>query len=186
MRMKLLSFAIGLACGVFLTVPPARAFEAPAGPVVVTIVGGISETNRGPYDEAEDKLFGYHEYSFDRAAEFDLAMLEAFGLHDVAIAYDGWPAPIRFEGPRLVDLLDAVGAQGEAITLVALDGYAERIAWDELAAYDWFLATRRDGHHLSIGRHGPTWLVYDRGAGHRYTAEDEARWPWAVFLIVVE
>ena len=41
MRMKLLSLAIGLACGVFLAVPPARALEAPAGPVVVTVVGFV-------------------------------------------------------------------------------------------------------------------------------------------------
>jgi hypothetical protein len=164
----------------------ARALEQPSGPVVVTIVGAISETNRGPFDEAEDEFFAYHEYRFEKAAAFDVAMLEAFGLHAATIAYDGWPAPIRFEGPRLKDLLDAVGATGSTVTAVALDGYAERIAWDELDRYDWILATRRDGHFMTIGRHGPAWLVYDRGAGHRYTADDEARWPWAVFLIVVE
>jgi hypothetical protein len=164
----------------------ADALVEPAGPVVVTVVGAIEATNRGPFDAAADEFFAYHEYTFEKAAEFDLAMLEALGLQAATIAYDGWPAPIRFEGPLLADLLAAVGAHGATVTLVALDGYAERIAWAELDAYRWILATRGNGRFLGIGRHGPTWLVYDRGPEYRYTADDEARWPWAVFLIVVE
>src|SRR5690606_4368776 len=104
----------------------AEALEPPRGLTVVTIVGEIADTNRGPFDEAEDKFFAYHEYRFDRAAAFDLAMLEALGLHEVTIDYDGWPGPIEFAGPRLHDVLDAVGATGTTVTLVALDGYAER------------------------------------------------------------
>jgi hypothetical protein len=166
--------------------PTARALDAPRGQTIVTIVGAIAETNRGPFDEAGDKFFLYHEYKFDKAASFDLAMLEALGVQSVEIAYDGWPAPIRFEGPLLADLLAAVGAQGTTVTLLALDGYAERIEGADIDAYRWILATRSDGAPLPIGGHGPTWLVYDRGADHRYTPDDEARWPWAVFLIVVE
>ena len=166
--------------------PTVLALDAPQGQTIVTIVGAISETNRGPFDEAEDKFFLYHEYKFDRAASFDLAMLESLGMETVEIAYDGWPAPIRFEGPLLADLLAAVGAHGNSVTLLALDGYAERIEGADIDAYRWVLATRSDGTPLPIGGHGPAWLVYDRGAGHRYTQDDEARWPWAVFLIVVE
>jgi hypothetical protein len=166
--------------------PAARALDAPQGQTIVTIVGAISETNRGPYDPDRDKFFGYHEYMFDKAASFDLAMLEALGMETAEIEYEGWPAPIRFEGPLLADLLAAVGAEGTAVTLLALDGYAERIEGADIEVYRWILATRGDGTPLPIGGHGPAWLVYDRGADHRYTAEDEARWPWAVFLIVVE
>ena len=165
---------------------PALALDAPQGQAIVTVVGAITETNRGPFDEAEDKFFLYHEYKFDKAASFDLAMLEALGTQSVEIAYDGWPAPIRFDGPLLADLLDAVGAHGTSVTLLALDGYAERIEGADIEAYRWILATRANGSPLPIGGHGPTWLVYDRGADHRYTPDDEARWPWAVFLIVVE
>ena len=165
---------------------PALALDAPQGQAIVTVVGAIAETNRGPFDEAEDKFFLYHEYKFENAASFDLAMLEALGTQSVEIAYDGWPAPIRFDGPLLADLLDAVGAHGTSVTLLALDGYAERIEGADIEAYRWILATRANGSPLPIGGHGPTWLVYDRGTDHRYTPDDEARWPWAVFLIVVE
>lgn len=165
---------------------PASALDAPQGQTIVTIVGAIAETNRGPYDPDEDKFFGYHEYKFENAASFDLAMLEALGLQTAEIAYDGWPAPIRFEGPLLADLLAAVGAHGKSVTLLALDGYAERIEGADIDAWRWILATRGNGTPLPIGGHGPTWLVYDRGSDHRYTSDDEARWPWAVFLIVVE
>jgi len=164
----------------------ALALDAPQGQTIVTIVGAISETNRGPFDEAEDKFFLYHEYKFEKAAAFDLAMLEALGMQSTEIAYEGWPAPIRFDGPLLADLLAAVGAHGNSVTLLALDGYAERIEGADIDAWRWILATRSDGRPLPIGGHGPTWLVYDRGPDHRYTPDDEARWPWAVFLIVVE
>ena len=166
--------------------PAAWALDAPQGQTIVTVVGAISETNRGPYDPDADKVFGYHEYTFDKAASFDLAMLEALGMQSAEIAYDGWPAPIRFEGPLLADLLAAVGAHGTSVTMLALDGYAERIEGPDIEAYRWILATRGNGMPLPIGGHGPTWLVYDLGSDHRYTPDDEARWPWAVFLIVVE
>ncbi len=158
----------------------------PTGPAILTVVGSIDSSNRGPCDPNDDKFFGYHEYSFDKAVQFDATILESLGMHAATIGYEGWPAPARFEGPLLVDLLAAVGAHGTSVTAIALDGYAERIEWSGLDAYRWILATRRDGEFLPIGGHGPTWLVYDRGPDRRYTPDDEARWPWAVFLIVVE
>jgi hypothetical protein len=161
---------------------PAR----PAGAVVLTVIGGIAGTNRPPYAESEDVFISYHEYRFEAAFEFDRLMLEALGMHEVTIAYDGWPAPIRFEGPLLRDILDAVGAEGDTVTLVALDGYAERIEPGELDGQDWILALRGNGRDLGIGQHGPSWLVYQPRDGRPATAADEARWPWAVFLILVE
>ncbi|MEX0807181.1 MAG: hypothetical protein WD044_00495 [Dongiaceae bacterium] len=166
----------------------ARAGEIapPTGPVIVSVIGEIETTNRPPFDEFEDAFFGYHEYRFDKALAFDLAMLEALGMHEATIDYDGWPHPIRFEGPLLRDVLDAAGATGDTITLVALDGYAERVERRELDDQDWILAIRGDGQDLGIGQHGPSWLVYQRRDGATVTTEDEARWPWAVFLIAIE
>jgi hypothetical protein len=180
---------IGLVLAGLLVGPdPLRAEEParPAGAVVLTVIGEIAATNRPPYAESEDVFIGYHEYRFEAAFEFDRAMLEALGMHEATIAYDGWPAPIRFEGPLLRDILDAVGAEGDTVTLVALDGYAERIEPGELDGQDWILALRGNGRELGIGQHGPSWLVYQPRDGRPATAEDEARWPWAVFLIAVE
>jgi hypothetical protein len=161
---------------------PAR----PSDAVMLTVIGRIAGTNRPAYSESEDAFIGYHEYRFERAFEFDRPMLEALGMLEATIAYDGWPAPIRFEGPHLRAILDLVGAEGDSVTLVALDGYAERIEWSELDEQDWILALRSNGRDLGIGQHGPSWLVYKPRDGRLATGDDEARWPWAVFLIVVE
>ena len=156
----------------------------PRGPVVLTVAGNIATVNRGPADPLLDPFLTYHEKSFEAAAEFDRAMLEGLGLHEVELTYEGWPETTRFMGPRLVDVLAAAGTKGHAITVTALDGYVEEISAEELTTHDWIVALERDGRPLSIGGRGPLWVVYgvtESIASH----DDEARWPWAVFYIEV-
>jgi hypothetical protein len=158
----------------------------PAGQVVLTVAGAIGATNRGPYDEFEDAFFKHHERKFDKAAAFDLAMLEGLGMHAVDVRYSGWPRAAHFEGPWLKDVLAAAGASGHDIAVLALDGFATEISAADLAAYDWIVAVKRDGRYLDIGQRGPTWIVYARRDGKAFGAEDEQRWPWAAFLIEVK
>src|SRR5215468_1924690 len=140
----------------------AAELKEPAGQVVLTVAGAVGATNRGPYDDFEDGFFKHHERKFDKAAAFDLAMLEGLGMHEVTVAYSAWPRTYRSEGPWLKDVLAAVGASGHDIAVLALDGYAEEISAAELDGYDWILAVKRDGRYLDIGQHGPTWIVYAR------------------------
>jgi hypothetical protein len=163
---------------------PAGNLPAPEGPVLLTIAGQIGIANRGPFDPLEDVFFAYHEKSFAAAAEFDRAMLQSLGSHEIELSYEKWPKAYRFAGPRLVDVLAAAGAEGRAITVTALDGYAEEITADELAGYDWIVALERDGRPLAIGGPGPLWIVY-AVPGIAASEDDEARWPWAVFYIEV-
>ncbi len=169
-----------------LVVLPAFAHaKEPSGPVVLTVVGAIGEANRGPYDDFEDAFFKHHERRFDKAAVFDLAMLEALGVHRITLAYAKWPRPFRFEGPWLKDVLAAAGAEGKSISVLALDGYASEISAADLAAHDWIVAVKRDGRFLDIGGRGPLWIVYARRDGKAIGEEDEQRWPWGAFLIEV-
>lgn len=163
----------------------AKELGRPAGPVVLTVVGAIGETNRGAYDDFEDAFFKFHERRFDKAAVFDIAMLEALGMHEVKLSYAKWPRSFRFEGPWLKDVLAAAGATGKDISVLALDGYASQISVDDLAAEDWIVAVKRDGRYLDIGQHGPLWVVYARRDGTAPGEKDEQRWPWGVFLIDV-
>jgi hypothetical protein len=156
---------------------------APTGLVVLTVAGEIGAANRGPSDPVVDAFFTYHEKSFETAAEFDRAMLEGLGRHEIELSYETWPKAYRFAGPRLVDVLSAAGAEGRAITVTALDGYAEEISADDLAAHDWIVALDVDGRPLGIGQQGPLWIVY--AVPGNATSEDDARWPWAVFYIEV-
>src|SRR5215475_10627261 len=87
----------------------------PTGEVVLTVAGAVGATNRGPYDDFEDAFFKHHDRKFDKAAAFDLAMLEGLGMHEVTVSYDKWPKPFRFEGPWLKDVLAAAGASGRDI-----------------------------------------------------------------------
>ncbi|MSP67239.1 MAG: hypothetical protein EXQ96_03890 [Alphaproteobacteria bacterium] len=137
------------------------------------MVGAIGATNRGPYDDFEDGFFKHHERRFAKAATFDLAMLEALGMHQVTVAYGKWPRPFRFAGPKLKDVL-------------ALDGFASEIGAADLAAEDWMVVVKRDGRYLDIGQRGPLWIVYGRRDGRAISDEDEQRWPWAAFLIDVK
>ncbi|HEY9566472.1 MAG TPA: hypothetical protein VIR38_00160 [Thalassobaculum sp.] len=179
-----------LVAAFLLTALPAGAgaaeLAAPEGAVVVTVAGAIENTNRGAFDPDRDLFLKYHDRSFTKAAAFDRAMLEGLGLHQVEIALDGWPEPVRLEGPRLKDLVAAVGGAGERITLVALDGYASEISRAELEGLDWIVGLRRDGRDLGLGERGPLWIVYSYPDGRKLTAEDELRWPWATFYIEIE
>lgn len=183
-RLMCLLFAGGL---VLLPVS-LRAGElgAPTGPAILTFIGAIEHTNRGPFDAFEDGFFKHHERQFSKAAVFDAAMLEALGTHTVEISYSGFSKPFRFEGPWLKDVLAAVGATGKDIAIVALDGFASEISAADLAAEDWLLAVKRDGRYLDLGQRGPLWVVYARRDGKPLTIEDEQRWPWAAFLIEVK
>ena len=158
----------------------------PAGQVVLTVAGDVGATNRGPYDDFEDGFFKHHERKFDKAAEFDLAMLEGLGMHAVDVAYDKWPKAAHFEGPWLKDVLAAAGAAGKDVSVLALDGFASEISAADVAAYDWIVAVKRDGRYLGIGQRGPLWLVYARRDGKPIGMEDEQRWPWAAFMIEVK
>ncbi len=165
------------------SVTQAEDLRPPTGPVVLTVAGKVSATNRGAFDPFDDAFTNYHERTFDAAAAFDLGMLEGLGLHKVTLQAPDWPRPQVLEGPWLRDVLAAAGAMGDEITTVALDGFAVILSAEDLAAQDWLLAIKRDGAYLGIGERGPAWLVYAPKDGSAPTADDEARWPWAVFFI---
>jgi hypothetical protein len=179
---------LGIAFLLGLAAPAVRAteLEMPNGAVVLTVAGSIQNTNRGPFDPESDLFLKYHERTFTKAAAFDRAMLEALGLHEIEVSIPGWPAPLRLEGPRLRDLVAAVGGAGKTITLVALDGYGSEVSWDDLQALDWIVGLRQDGVDLGLGQRGPLWVVYTYPDGRQLTAEDELRWPWATFYIEID
>jgi hypothetical protein len=156
----------------------------PSGPVVLTLAGETGTANRGPTVPVVDAFLTYHDISFQAAAEFDRAMLESLGTHEIELSYKDWPKAYRFAGPRLADVLAAAGAEGHDITVTALDGYGEDISAEEIADHDWIVALEVDGRPLGIGQSGPLWVVY-AVPGTVASEADESRWPWAAFFIEV-
>jgi hypothetical protein len=159
----------------------------PKGPVVLTIHGKIANTNRGALHEFEDAFFKFGSVSFDRAAQFDLPMLEKLGMKTLSVKYDTWPKAYKFEGPLLADVLKAAGATGQTIKVYALDGYGAEIPVPELRQYGVLLALKADGKYLGLGGRGPTWVVYPRDDKHpALKSHDDAKWVWSALRIEVE
>tara|TARA_R110002110_G_scaffold85816_1_gene223344 strand:- start:88049 stop:88612 length:564 start_codon:yes stop_codon:yes gene_type:complete len=179
--------AVVLAIGISAVISGGAAAELakPTGTVILTIGGAVKYANRAPFDEFDDAFLNANEYSFERAAAFDIAMLEKLGTVTATIKAEPWPRAVTFEGPRLIDVLMAAGWTGSKITTVALDGFAVEITAADLAAHDWILALKADGVPLGVGGHGPAWIVYEVPGG-KPTTTDESRWPWAVFYIAAE
>ncbi|MFN3400701.1 MAG: molybdopterin-dependent oxidoreductase [Ferrovibrio sp.] len=159
----------------------------PKGPVVLTIHGKITNSNRGALNEFEDAFFKFGSVSFDKAAQFDLPMLEKLGMKTLTVKYDTWPKAYTFEGPLLADVLKAAGATGKSIKVYALDGYGAEIPASELQQYGVLLALKADGKYLGLGGRGPTWVVYPRDDKHpALKSHDDAKWVWSALRIEVE
>lgn len=171
---------------VALPAAAAEEINRPAGAVLLTVAGNIEHTNRDAFDKKADPFIAFHERTFEKAVEFDRAMLEGLGMETAEIDFDGWGGPIRFQGPRLAAVLDFVGAGSGQLTTLALDGFGTKISRADIDAHDWILATRGNGRPFGIGQRGPLWLVYDPPGTRKATQQEEGKWPWAIFLIQVE
>ena len=127
--MKALTVLLTLLAAFAVAAPGAAADpKAPAGAVVLTVAGNIGFSNRPAFDPARDSFFKFHERTFERAVQFDRAMLESLGTRQATIDFPGWGGPIRFSGPRLADVLEAAGWRGTQITTLALDGFGTKIS----------------------------------------------------------
>lgn len=180
---RLLAVVLALALG---TAAHAQSLKAPTGPVILTVTGKIALTNRGPFDEPKDALFKNQQVKFERAASFDLAMLEALGTRAITADYPQGGALHKFEGPLLHDVLKAVGASGRTIKVAALDGYSQEIDMTELEQWPILLAVKEDGAYLALGGFGPTRIVFPRRDVPALADRNDDKWVWAVVHIDVD
>ena len=146
-------FAYLMACCLFAS-SAAADLATPRGPVILTVTGNISSPNRGALDPFQDAFFAHDDVTFDKAAAFDLAMLEGLGMKTITTGHHGWPGKFSFEGPLLRDVLAAAGAEGRVAKVVALDGYGADISMERLEKFPVILALKRDGAYLGLGRRG--------------------------------
>ncbi len=143
-----------LACGVLLVNPvaaqsprPARpakppALPLPTQPVILTITGNITQRNQGD------------------AAVFDAAMIDRLPTHEFRTWTPWFKEPVTFRGPRLQTVLDAVGAKGRMLRLVALNDYAVDVPISDARAFEPLMARRIDGKELAVRDKGPLFLIY--------------------------
>ena len=114
----------------------------PDGPVILTISGKISVSNKG------DSLV------------FDRTMLQSqkWTQFETPTAWtSGTP---MFEGVLLRDLLKIAGAKGTRIVATALNDYAVTIPWSHIDEHPVLLAMKMNGKFMRVRDKGPIWIIY--------------------------
>ena len=160
---------------------------------ILTVSGAIGKSNRGPLDPALDQLMIKHGARFERAFEFDsalLARLPAVAI-EPTLEYDA--RPHKLSGPLLSSVIEAVGVAPSAsviLALRALDGYTVALSLADARNYRMIVADSIDGQPMSIGGLGPLWAVYDadRVAAFKDKPLKErfALCPWGLYAIEVK
>lgn len=157
----ILTIALALSCAL-----PAHTSWADSAkdPVILTITGNISHSNRGPVNEFDDPVFARLDVKFEKGFTFTLSELMALPQRTEKAKYDNWPREVTATGPSLIDVLKVAGADGKKILIQAADGYAPEITSADLAGGKLILALTADGKPLHMGGRGPIWLFGAKGA----------------------
>jgi hypothetical protein len=131
-----------IACQAFAGSLHASELGRPQGKVILTVTGRIANRNDGD------------------AATFDSAMLEALPRRNAVVRTPWIPGETSFEGPLGAALLDALGASGSTLHVVALDGYTADIPVQDFRDYPVILASRMNGEPMPVEDKGPLFIVY--------------------------
>lgn len=115
---------------------------APTGPVILTITGKIANTNA------------------PGAAQFDLAMLDALEQRTTITVTPLVRRRTIVRRSLLSAVLEAAGADGTTLKVLALNDYATDIPADDATSYPVILASRLDGKELSVRDKGPLFVIY--------------------------
>jgi len=186
-----------LVAGTLGAVLPLQAQAAPsgarAGPGLLTVAGAIARSNRGPLDPALDQLMVKHGARFDKAFEFDSAMLARLPAVTIQPTLEYDAKTHQLSGPLLSSVVKAAGvASGAKVMLAmrALDGYTVALSLADAQRYRMILATTLDGVPMSIGGLGPLWAVYDADRlpdfKDKPLKERYALCPWGLYFIEVK
>lgn len=166
---------------------------AARGPVLLTVTGAITRSNRGQLDPALDQMMHKQQISFQRAYTFDFAELARLPSRSIrpTLEYDGKAHALR--GPLLADVLEQAGAQAGAaskVVLRAVDGYAAVVPLAQAKAQGLIVATHLDGEAMPLGGLGPLWAIYDADRVPEMAAKPLPQrfgaCPWALYHIEVQ
>jgi hypothetical protein len=91
---------------------------------------------------------------------FDLARLKSLPLTTITTATPWTEGENRFEGVRIRDLLERLGAGGRGVVADAVDDYRIAIPLEDIRDYDVIIAYAMNGKPLPLDDKGPLWIVY--------------------------
>ena len=170
-RMRRLGMIIGL-CAILALAGTVYCLAAakPAGKVVLTVTGAITETNS------------------DKGFELDMAMLEGIGTK-LYEGTDPWLGKKKYTGVVIADILKFAGAPKDVAEVIAIakDGKKVTLKAEDVVKYPIMLATQDAGKAIGSGLGGPVKLVCP------YTAHPELEkmypkddWNWFVVTLEVK
>lgn len=93
-------------------------------------------------------------------AQFDLPMLEALAGRTAEMETPWTEGKVKFSGPLLRSILEAAGARGSQLKVIALNDYSANVPMEDAAQIDTILATRMNGNTMSVRDKGPLFLIY--------------------------
>jgi hypothetical protein len=142
------AMAVWLLGAAALPLRAATPLPSPQGSVVLTISGNVTLPNAGS------------------EAKFDMAMLEALPQHSFVTRTPWFTERMKFTGPLLRDVLDAVGAHGSTLRAIALNDYRVDLPFDDARRIDVVVARLLNDRPMSVRDKGPLFIIYpfDRSA----------------------
>ncbi|KVN28536.1 oxidoreductase [Burkholderia pyrrocinia] len=142
-----------------------------AAPFKFTVDGNISKTNQP----------GKATYVFSERE------LMALPQHSITTS-TSWTPKATFTGPRLSDVLKAVGAKGTQIEFHCIDDYTFSIPVSDADRYGVILARTMNGKVLDNDKYGPLWIMYprDQYADELKTPLGEAKFAWQIIGLTVK
>jgi hypothetical protein len=164
----------------------------PDAQTILTVTGAIEKTNRGKIDPMMDQLMHKQGILFDYAFQFALADLEKLPVATInpTLEYDA--RAHKLSGPRLMDVLNAVGIKkGHPTKIVfhGVDGYSPEITVALAQKYNFILATHIDDQLLPIGGFGPLFAIYDADRipemAQKPLDQRFAHCPWGLYCIQI-
>ncbi|MGD8116976.1 hypothetical protein [Vibrio sp. TRT 29B02] len=120
----------------------AYALPAPKSEPVLWVSGNITQSNS------------------NQGVVFDEEMLLALEQGSIMTNNHVVEQIVEYTGPKLVSVLDYVGAEGETLKVVAWDDYVVTISIADAEKYGLLLATHEAGKRMTIDDKGPFFIVY--------------------------
>lgn len=106
-----------------------------------------------------------------RSVAFDRPKLDALPQHEFKTSTTWTVGQRAFSGPSLHDILTTAGVSGGTIHLVAANGYAVNMAWEEIEKTVPIIASKIDGAPFSLREKGPLWVIFPYDQDARYRTE---------------
>jgi hypothetical protein len=144
------------------------ALVAPKGEVILTVTGGITNSN------SKD------------SAIFDMALLQSLGESAITTSTVWTDGVHTYTGVSLKTLLDSLGVAKGSIEVMAVNDYFAEVPLEDAVEGGPILAYAVDGVAMPLRDKGPLWLIYPYDSDPKYRIEEIfARSVWQINRINV-